>query len=105
MGGVLVFYPNTAMMWKCSKLKLVADSTAYTEMSVQLRRRTRRCRCALPSRRSTMLEWGPTPLIGNNKAMRNNIVKSGSSTRIRHFEFAEMAVKCFYQLLIIVPSG
>ena len=102
-GGYAVFYANAAVMWRCSKLKLVADSTAYVEMSVATK-----AAHATVAVRSTLEEIdhavvGPTPLIGDSKAVRDIIVKSGSLTRTRHFELAEMAAKHFYQMLIVVP--
>ena len=46
---------------------------------------------------------GATPLLGDNKAVRDIIVKNGASAKTRHFERVAMTVKRFYQQLVVVP--
>jgi hypothetical protein len=46
---------------------------------------------------------GPTPLLGDNQAVRDIIIKNGASSKTRHFERAAMTVKRFYQELVVVP--
>ena len=46
---------------------------------------------------------GATPLLGDNKAVRDIMVKNGASAKTRHFERVTMTVKRFYQQLVVVP--
>ena len=99
----MVFIANAAVAWKASRSKVVPDSTAYAEMTVA----SKTAHAAVAIR--IMLEglgYGvavATPLLGDNQAVRDIIIKNGASAKTRHFERAAMTVKCFYQQLVVVP--
>ena len=47
--------------------------------------------------------YGPTALLGDNKAMNDVIVKPGSTARTTHFKRATMLVKRLYSLFVLTP--
>jgi len=75
----------------------VPDITAYAEMAVA----SKTAHAAVAIR--IVLEGlgygvaGATPLLGDNKAVRDIIVKNGASAKTRHFERVAMTVQRFYQ--------
>jgi len=91
-GGYVVFIANAAIAWKASRSKVVPDSTAYAEMAVA----SKTAHTAVAIR--FVLEGlgygvaGPTPLLGDNQAVRDVIVKNGASAKTRHIERAAMTV-------------
>jgi hypothetical protein len=102
-GGFVILCANAAIVWKASRAKVVPDSTAYAEMAVA----SKAAHAAVALR--IIFEGigygvvGPTPLLGDNQAVRDIIVKNGASSKTRHFERAAMTVKRFYQELVVVP--
>ena len=102
-GGYAVFIANAAIAWKASRSKVVPDdSTAYAKMAVASK--TANTVVAIRS----VLEGlgygvaGATPLLGDNQAVRDIIVKNGASAKTRHFERVTMTVKRFYQQLVVI---
>jgi hypothetical protein len=102
-GGYIVFVANAAVAWRAYCTKLVPDSTAYAEMAVA----SKAAHATVAMR--IILEGlgygvkGPTPLLGDNQAVRDIVVKNGASSKTRHFERVAMTVKRFYQLLVVMP--
>ena len=102
-GGFAVMYLNAVLAWSARSLKIVPDSTCEAEIAVgsKAAKCTSGVRMILEDMRRTV--YGPTALLGDNKAMYDVIIKPGTTARTTHFERATMLVKRLYTLFVLTP--
>ena len=102
-GGFVIMLNNGAIHWAARKVRIIPDSTAEAETAVASRaaKDTVGVRLVLGDLRAGV--HGPTVLLGDCKAMRDLIIKPGSTQRTKYFERATLLVKRLYMLHVVVP--
>ena len=102
-GGHVTMLNNGAVNWKGGRLGSVPDSTCEAETTWASKGAK-----STVGVRNTLIGLdrpvaGPTPLIGDNQAARDLILKDGISTLTRHFERRALIIKHLYATLVITP--
>ena len=103
MGGHVMIYLNGAVSWNAGYAKLVPDSTCEAEMA-RASKATKDCVFGrqLLSNNGRAVS-GPTPILGDNRAVFLSVEQTGASSRTRHFERATLLIKRAVMLLISKP--
>ena len=94
---------NGVLDYKAGSTKLLPDSTCEAEAIWG----SKGAKATVAAR--TSLEdmgigaTGPTPLLGDNKALNDLVKKPGATARTKYYERAVLIVKRLYTLLVVSP--
>lgn len=102
-GGFVVMRCNGAVDVKAQKLKIVPDSTCEAETAVGSKAAKSMAAIRMVCEDQGVPVVGPTEMLGDNKAMRDLVIKIGATVRTRYFERATLIIKRLYSLLIVAP--
>ena len=104
-GGFVIMLNNGAIHWVARKVRIIPDSTAEAETAVASRAAKDAVGVRLVRDDIRAGVHGPTVLLGDCKAMRDLIIKPGSTStkRTKYFERATLLLKRFYMLHVVVP--
>ena len=103
MGGYIIMYLNGAVDWSSSHLKIVPDNTNEAESAVG----SRAAKAMLFVRALNYFHGRTTvrltPMLGDNKALYDQMQQDGASSRTRYYERAVLLLKRAVLLLIFRP--
>ena len=103
MGGYIIMYLNGAVDWSSSHLKIVPDNTNEAESAVG----SRAAKAMLFVRALNYFHGRTTvrltPMLGDNKALFDQMQQDGASSRTRYYERAVLLLKRAVLLLIFRP--
>ena len=103
MGGYVIMYCNGAIDWSAKQVKIVPDSTCHAETAVASLAAKATCFTRENLRAQGRIVHGPTAMIGDNKAMYDNVQKEGATAKTRYYERATLLIKRAVLLLILKP--
>ena len=93
---------NQSIQWGSRKLRIVPDSTAEAETTISSRAAKETVAIRMVLKDLRVCVQGPTPILGDCKAVKDIITKPCSTHRTRYFEHATLLVKRLYMLRIVV---
>ena len=102
-GGCVVMFNNGAIDWSANKSKIEALSVAEEETATASVAAKKVVSCRLMLEDAGRAVAGPTPQLGDCKAVFDIIVKPGSTARTRYYERATMFVKRLFMLRHVAP--
>ena len=103
MGGYAIMYCNGALDYGAKAVKIVPASSCEAETAVGSTAAKAMCFTRENLRAQGMKLTGPTPMLGDNKAMYEMIQHEGCSVRTRYYERATLLIKRAVLLLLLAP--
>ena len=103
MGGYVIMYCNGAVDWSAKNLKIVPDNSNEAESAVG----SRAAKALLYVRALNYFHGRHvtrgSPMLGDNKALYDQLQQEGASSRTRYYERAVLLLKRAVLLLILSP--
>ena len=99
----MIMYMNGPLDWSAKQVKIVPDSTCEAETAVASLAAKATCFERENLRQHGRPVDGPTAMLGDSKAMYDNVQKEGATSRTRYYERATMLIRRAVLLLVLRP--